>query len=87
MARLFAVRHHVDELYLFGYMASGEATADSDVGFVCYRLNQASMYGHYARLRATDFFLETERKDFRMFSLQKRPQPLMSGLLRTLVEA
>lgn len=38
IARPIAMRNGVDELYLFGSMARGEATADSDVDFI-YRLS------------------------------------------------
>ena len=34
IARPIALRHHVNELYLFGSMARGEGRADSDVDFI-----------------------------------------------------
>lgn len=34
IARPIALRHHVNELYLFGSMARGEGHADSDIGFI-----------------------------------------------------
>lgn len=37
-ARPIALRHGVDELYLFGSMARGEGRADSDIDFI-YRLS------------------------------------------------
>lgn len=34
IARPIALRHHVNELYLFGSMARGEGHADSDIDFI-----------------------------------------------------
>lgn len=34
IARPIALRHHVNELYLFGSMARGEGRADSDIDFI-----------------------------------------------------
>ena len=34
IARPIALRHHVNELYLFGSMARGEGYADSDIDFI-----------------------------------------------------
>lgn len=34
VARPVALRHHVDELYVFGSMARGEGRADSDIDFI-----------------------------------------------------
>lgn len=40
IARPIAERHHVDELYLFGSMARGEGTAQSDVDFIYHMTPQ-----------------------------------------------
>ena len=40
-ARPITVRHHVDELYVFGSMARGEGCADSDIDFI-YHLDDDS---------------------------------------------
>lgn len=40
-ARPIALRHHVDELYVFGSMARGEGRADSDIDFI-YHLDDDS---------------------------------------------
>ncbi|MFK3576976.1 nucleotidyltransferase domain-containing protein [Bifidobacterium thermacidophilum] len=34
IARPIALRHHVNELYLFGSMARGEGHTDSDIDFI-----------------------------------------------------
>ena len=41
LARPVALRHHVDELYVFGSMARGEGRADSDIDFI-YHLDDTA---------------------------------------------
>ena len=41
IARPIALRHHVNELYLFGSMARGEGRADSDIDFI-YQFDDAA---------------------------------------------
>ena len=54
IARPIALRHHVNELYLFGSMARGEGHADSDIDFI-YQFDGTAnpMIDEWANLAST----------------------------------
>ena len=66
IARPIALRHHVNELYLFGSMARGEGHADSDIDFI-YDL--ASTFGREIDL-VKKRYITTELQD-RLAEMQR----------------
>lgn len=79
VARPIALRHGVDELYLFGSMARGEGRADSDVDFIYHFSPEANpvvdlvalrndlhdAFGRDVDLVRKDYLLEPQRDRLR----------------------